>query len=288
MLEHVTSHDVAAEVKMVRSAFAGAILLVEGDNDVRFFERFTTADECILLPGRGKENVLAALEMLDNEDFNGVLAIIDADFWHILPPDYLSENLCMTDFHDIEVMIFETNALDSFLGEYGSARKIKEFLLVSGLEHIRETLYNIARPIGILRLISIKKQYNLKFDGLRWDRIINKDTLKVDVCRLIKAVVQKSGLNNQAIPVHATFNEEQRNQGTLDSRYICCGHDIIAIMSIGLRKAIGSLNSKTAEPKNIASAFRLAFDSRHLESSSLYNCVKQWEASNSEYKVFSI
>jgi len=288
MLEYVTSDDIAAEAKMVRSAFDGAILVLEGDTDVRFFERFTKAEECTLLLGRGKENVVGAIELLDNENFEGLLGIVDADFWHILPPDNLSENICVTDFHDIEVMILETKALDSFLGEYGSPNKIKHFLSASEHAHLREALYNIVQPIGILRLLSMKRDYNLKFEGLRYDRIIDKDTLKIDVCRLITAIVQMSDSNTQFALIHEEFNEGLNNEAKADFRHVCCGHDIIAVMSVGLRKSIGSLDSKTAHPTNIASALRLSYDSSDLKSSALYSCVKQWETTNSGYKVFCI
>jgi hypothetical protein len=288
MLGVVTGEDVAAEAKMVRSAFKGAILLVEGDKDVLFFERFTDSDDCILIPSRGKENLLHAIQILESERFRGAVGIVDADLWNILGQDCPSQNICITDHHDIEIMVLDSDALIHILREYGSPEKIKDFKRVHDSKDIRQALYNAVVPIGILRLISQKQELGLNFKGLKYDRIIDRDRLEVVIDKLIPTVLSMSGFPKAITEVKEKLEKESETYRNTDRRQLCCGHDVLAVLCIGLRKALGTLDSKTAHPDNLDSVLRLAYDSSSLSKTELYLCIKQWETCNPSYKVFAI
>jgi hypothetical protein len=288
MLKFVTGNDVAVEVRMSRSAFAGAIVLVEGDDDILFLERFTNTDECILLPARGKDNVLTALRLLDEEEFAGALGIVDADFWHIMPPNEEPENVCLTDYHDIEIMIIESEALVRMLNEYGSQDKIRAFMAQSGSPDIRHALYEIAFPIGVLRLVSMKRGLRLKFDGMRYDRIVSRDTLAVNIEALVNIVLQVSSCHLPGAELQTALDEECLEQIDVDRSQICCGDDLIALICIGLRKALGTQDSKVASRRYIASALRLTYDSEEFHHTGLYACIREWEAYNPAHKIVNI
>lgn len=287
MLGHVTAYDIAAEVKMVRSAFVGAILLVEGDDDILFFERFINADGCKLLPARGKENVLTAISILNKENIKGTLGIVDADFWHIMPPEEIPVRLCVTDHHDLEIMIIESQALISLLNEYGSQEKIQTFSDSFANNDIRQILYEIAFPFGILRFISASRGLRLKFTDLKYDRTVNKSNLEVNITKLVRTIHESSACNLAQDELHGIFNKVSTEQRKGDRSQLCCGDDIIAIICIGLRKVLGTLDKKIASRKIIASALRLSYDSKHLQATRLYACVRKWEEGNLPYKIFN-
>ena len=73
---------------MTRTDHQGAILLVEGKDDLRFWQTWRHSD-CDLIDGEGKPNVVGTIERLDSENFKGVLGIVDADYDHLMD-EYLS------------------------------------------------------------------------------------------------------------------------------------------------------------------------------------------------------
>jgi Protein of unknown function (DUF4435) len=52
------------------------------------------------------------LAILEQRGFQGVLAIVDADFDRLVPPTYQSLNLLLTDAHDLETMLIQSPALE--------------------------------------------------------------------------------------------------------------------------------------------------------------------------------
>ncbi len=74
----------------------------------------------------------------------------------------------------------------------------------------------------------------------------------------------------------------------VDRAQLCCGDDLIAVICIGLRRALGTRDLRVASRNNIASSLRLAYDSMDLNNTGLYACITQWEANNPPYKVFNI
>lgn len=76
---HKTGGTVAAEVKMSRMSHAGAFLLLEGKDDVRFW-RPRRHGECELVNGEGKQNVVDGIGNLDAAGFRGALGAVDDDY----------------------------------------------------------------------------------------------------------------------------------------------------------------------------------------------------------------
>ena len=99
---HQTAPDIAAEAHMIRATDRHrAILIVEGSTDARVYGRLVSETECRLIPATGKDKAISALELLENGGFNGVLTIVDADFWRLDGIDPNSPNLLLTDNHDL-------------------------------------------------------------------------------------------------------------------------------------------------------------------------------------------
>ena len=111
MKQYLTAYDTANTVRMTRTQHPGAVMMVEGDTDMRVFKRFVKETDCLLIPAANKDNAIGALEILEKDNIKGVLAIVDADFWNLdgIKPDSL--NVFLTDTHDLETMIFFTSAL---------------------------------------------------------------------------------------------------------------------------------------------------------------------------------
>ena len=106
MIETLTPEIIAVEVEMTRTAFKGAILIIEGKNDEKFYKKFIDDNSCHIVVAHGKQNVLQSVEKLNNSAFNGVIAIVDSDFWRIEGMPNMPNNVFVTDTYDSEGMIF--------------------------------------------------------------------------------------------------------------------------------------------------------------------------------------
>jgi hypothetical protein len=76
---------------------------LEGETDARAFDRFIDRAACDIEIGYGKANTLEALDLLEEEGFPGIVAVVDADFDRIRGKVYRLENLCITDLHDLDL-----------------------------------------------------------------------------------------------------------------------------------------------------------------------------------------
>lgn len=114
---------IANEIRLKRSQHEGVFLIVEGRDDRLFHEKFVDLDICNITVADGKEKVCEVIDILEKDKFPGVLGIVDSDFDRIESSDIKSPNIIFSDFHDLETMLINSNALDGVLVEYGSKKK---------------------------------------------------------------------------------------------------------------------------------------------------------------------
>lgn len=280
--EYRTPNVIANEIRMKRSSFRGAFLLVEGDVDTRLYKRFVDPSFCQVIYTNTKDDAVKVLNILESNSIPGVLCLLDADFWvlegFLLP----STNIVLTDGHDLEVMMLKSQALEKVLSEYGSESKIRDFDRAG--KDIREILLNGGTPIGYLRWCSLQNQYGLDFDEVSFRAFVDTKTLEIDVVKLIKTIIahsQKHHLNAGAIMKRV--KESIRDDH--DRWHICCGHDLVQLLSLGLCKAIGSCNTKTVEPIRLEQSLRLAYEHTDFRETSTYTQIRNWEEKNAPYRI---
>ncbi len=249
MREYLTGNRIANEVRMMRSQYQDSFLIVEGSTDKLLYNNFCDSAKCKIKVANNKDNALNALNILQNDDFKGVLAIVDADFSRLDKPIEDNPDLLFTDTHDLETMLLKSPALDKVLSEYGSEDKLSNFKNLHKKD-VSVRLVENGQSLGYLRWISLLDQLALKFEGLKFRSFVNKETLNIDMQKLIKEVKnnsQKPSLNEKEILDRI---ETLKTDGH-DLWQVCCGHDLICILSLGLCKAIGFCNTKEVESENI-------------------------------------
>jgi len=283
MKENLTPERDAGSIRLRRSIFSGTFLLVEGYTDKTFYERFVDKSKCesISYSDRNPSKfwAIAVLSILEKQNIQGILAIVDADFDHLESPSYISPNLLRTDTHDLETMLLNSPALDKVITEFGSEDKINKFS-----PDIRIAILESGKPIGYLRWISQIRGLNLKFEGITFSSFIDKITLKIDQLEFIREVKN----NSQA---HSLKNEDLQQQintkklNEHDPWQICCGHDLVEILSLGLCKAIGSAKASDVEPKSLERSLRLAYEETYFYNTQVYLYICSWETNNQPFKV---
>lgn len=273
----------ANQIRLRRSLHKGTFLLVEGSSDKTFYERFVEKSECelVVISGKpsSKQRVISVLKILEESNFQGVLAIVDVDFDRLTPPtDQKSANLLYTDSHDLETMLINSPAFDKVISEFGSQEKISEFN-----QDIRLVILESAVPIGYLRWISLGDRLNLTFEGITFSKFIDEKTLRIDELQLIDVVTKKS----QAFSLKEDLQQQlmDTKNGDRDSWQICCSHDLVEILSFGLRKTIGSNKATDVEPINLERNLRLAYETVYFQGTQLYSHIRTWENNNKPFRV---
>jgi hypothetical protein len=278
MKEYISSDSIANTIRMLRTQHSGSFLIAEGDTDSRVWKNLVDSTKCCVENAYNKDKAVEVLNILEKENFAGVLAIVDADFWILEGTVPSSPNLLLTDTHDLETMLLKSPALEKLLLEHGSEQKIKDFA-----KDIRQTLLESAKIIGYLRWASLKFNYGLKFEGLKFKKL-RDDTLILDESKLIKIVKDKSenkGLDEKKIRA----NMDSLKTDTQDMWHVCCGHDMISILSIALCKALGSCQPQKVEPNVLEQDLRLAYESSYFCKTQLYAAIQQWEKNNQPFQV---
>jgi hypothetical protein len=303
----ITGTRIAAQIRMRRDAFSGTFLIVEGSTDGKLYKNIIDAEKCEIsvasnddlekieddeencqdneedeqnLQRGAKHNVKQALEILEKENFTGVLAIVDADFSRLDGDLPNSPNLHLTDYHDLEIMLLNSPALDKVMRELGSKEKISNFG-----KDILTTLLEAGENIGYLRWTSLKFNFNLKFKKLSFSKFIDTKTLTIDISILIKVVKDHS--KKQKLPDKDIKSklETLKKYDSHDLLQVCCGHDLIRILSIALCKTWGTQNNNDVKPEKLEMNLRLAYEASYFQTTQLYKSIQEWEKNNQPYQV---
>ena len=269
---------IETEIIMMRQLHTGSFLIIEGEDDHKFWTSRIASGHCELIIGNGKPNVEGALERLDRRSFQGALGIVDDDFDSLQGRQRSSLNLIMTDAHDLECMLLRSTALERVLAEFGNRKKIQDFERIYDCT-VRDALLERGLEFGRLRWLVLRKGWNIPFSHLKPQRFMNQASWNVCINRLHAetiALILSEDITD--------LNTELESLPSADPWSLCQGHDLVSILRIGLLKVLGNL--KVSKGVNdIASMLRSAFDDQELQSSHLGTAIHCWEKANQPYRV---
>ncbi|MBN3899308.1 MAG: DUF4435 domain-containing protein [Nostoc sp. NOS(2021)] len=283
MKDFLTVDRVANQIRLRRSTYTGNFLLVEGSSDTNFYKRFVDQLVCELVETSGKpsskQRAIDILQILEKSNFQGVLAIVDADFDRLETLLYTSPNLLRTDSHDLETMLINSPAFNKVLSEFGSEEKIGKFN-----RDVRLVLLENGMSIGYLLWISKCDGLNLTFEGIIFSKFIDEQTLQIDEVKLIQEVKNKSqAFSLKDEDLRQQLNSQKSNNH--DPWQICCGHNLVEILSFSLRRVLGSNKAADVEPNSLERSLRLAYEEIYFRQTQLYLDIRIWESNNQPFRV---
>lgn len=286
MKKYINGDFIANEIRMIRRRkLKCCYLIVEGESDFKLFKRFIKENNCEVKFVNGKENVIQAIDSLNKTKTEGVLGIVDSDFDKIIDKIKLNtHNLLTTDTHDIETMIIKSKALEDFLDEYTNKIKFDKFINEKK-NNFRNILLTLGTVIGMVRYISIKEEFNLKFDGIEYNRFINYVNFSINEEDLIKEVI------NNTENCRVTCEEIKTKLETLESKsmdfwQISCGHDLTQLISISFNNTLRGYKDNELGSNEVERILRLAYQYRYFINTELHASIKQWEVKNRPYEIF--
>jgi len=269
--------QIATVVQLKRDASGRASAVVEAGPDFRFYHRFLNTKNCDLTFAQSKDHVLEVIDILENEGLTGIVGLVDRDFDALNSVPVPSQNVIVTDCHDLESLIIRSPAFEKILNELGSLDKRANFEKKVG--DVLNALLRAGARIGCLRLHSLRNNLGLDFKNLTFSRFVDADVLVVDAEKLLEEVKNKSGkpgLGSTEI-IEAVFKLED---ASLDPWEVCNGHDLVAILALALRKTFGSKRTKTLTIEDTDTLLRTAYELASFRSTRIYKSLKDWERRN--------
>ena len=275
-----TPGTLIAEIKMGRMSHDGAFLLVEGNDDVRFWTPTARRHaDCKLVDGEGKQNVIGGIQKLDDANFAGVLGIVDSDYDPLNGIDIGSDNLLLTDAHDLECLLCRSSALDKVLAEYGNRSKIERFEDETGTD-VRTGLLERALVFGRLRWAAARSHPMIDLGGFRVPQFVDEYTWIAASEELLCAKLP--GSPDDSLELKRRVDELP----AADPWYVVHGHDMVEILRTGLRRTLGDIRPNVGV-KDIGRMLRAAMTPDDLQSTKLWTSMRAWEAANHPYMVLA-
>ncbi|MCY4234108.1 MAG: DUF4435 domain-containing protein [Bacteroidetes bacterium] len=225
--------EIVNEIRLQRQSFDGSLLIVEGRDDRLSFQKFVDQEKCEIIVANGKGNVIDVVVKLRVQLCDGVVGVVDADFDHIENTLPLIENIIVLETVDLEALLIRSPALESLLSECGQMKKIAQ-----AEKDIRSVLIEAAVWIGCLRLFSHRGGGQLKFQGLKFRKFIDRQSLKIDIQALVHKVLNRSvGPRMPPIP-EVVANLKTLRDTIIDDWLVCLGKDMVEVLTVALRRKI--------------------------------------------------
>jgi hypothetical protein len=279
--------NIANSIQMKRSQNpTRTYLLVEGTDDKAFFGRYADPAACNIVVAHGRPKVEGVVLELDRRGFRGALGIVDADFEVLEQREPPSPNVLVTDHHDVECMLLASPALDHLLREMGEEERVASFQNEQG-RVVVDYLLSIGQTIGYLRWASARHQWSLKFEGLSFKAFVREKDFGFERRSLLEEVRRHQGGRTEPIPSVAEMEAsiEALSAPAHSAWYVCCGHDLVDLLSIGLRRVLGKNNEADVRKERLEQQLRLAYEQSYFLRTTLHERIITWEQRNPPFRV---
>jgi hypothetical protein len=279
--QELNKHTIANDIRLNRQQHQGSFLVVEGHNDARLLKKFIDAS-CQLIVAFGYDGVSGAIGLLEAEDFKGIAGVVDADFSNIRNVARGGRNLIVTEFHDLDCILFLSSALSSVLPEVAKEDRIKALEAKRAIK-FASIILKEAAPVGALRLVSEVGGLDLDFN-VQFSFVPLGNDVETNIERLVEVILSRSSKNhlNKRELVDSIGKALSENH---DLKQLCCGPDLLELWSKSLKKAIGNINSTRAEPDILRSCLRMAFSRIDFEATTIFHQMLTWQNRNPNYKI---
>jgi hypothetical protein len=281
---------IANSIRMKRPQYpTRTFLLVEGQDDKAFFGRYTDSDSCSITVAHGRPKVVEVILELDRSGFQGALGIVDADFEVLERRTPPSPNILVTDHHDVECMMLASPALKHLLRELGAEELISSFQAEKGSELVSHLL-SIGKVVGYLRWASARHQWKLKFEGLSFKAFVREKDFSFELRQLLEEVRKHQGGRAGPVPsvLDLEASIEEIKDPAHDAWHVCCGHDLVELLSIGLRRVLGKNNEGDVRVERLEQLLRLAYEEGYFSRTTLFVSIQAWERRNPPFKVLPV
>lgn len=279
------AHRVAARQN---KTFTGCHVYVEGGSDCKFWKNHLVSKNVQIRACKGWKNVVTAV-INGCEDGALCIGIIDKDFRELLEyEDMLSDNIFLTDDHDLEMMLLKTSAARRVINSYDSSDHIDKFEHSNG--NIIQFAVGITDKIGCIKLAAMKNKLKILFKIFKEDGTFkmpnyekcmtpNNYLIRSDL-QLVNYVIDWSKSHGERLTLSndEIFSSMQQEQNARHNSWqLSNGHDVCYILSYILSKLIPKTKKDSERFEDL---LRTAVSKEELYNSQLFHHLRKWEDSN--------
>ena len=272
----------AASAMIMRNQYSNQFgiqyyLIVEGESDEHFFENLVDCQKCKVINLEGKDNVKNFIAERNRRNEKGYLGIVDADFEHITKYEPKVDNVVLTDYHDMEMMIFSSGP--NMRRIYS---ELSENILINNYEKTNkkvflESVLDASYEIGLFKMIMNRPKYRVNAE-IPYELV--NDKFEVDMEQLIKRSIMR---HHSLYEVQTEIEAERKKKHNMYQ--VCCGHDVAEI----LRRSFVSTeegglgygkNNDRLNKNRIEELLRVIYELKHFMTTKLYASILEWEKKN--------
>ncbi|MBU3008359.1 DUF4435 domain-containing protein [Cobetia amphilecti] len=283
MREFLNEDDKIVEIRMLFShdLYADScMIVVEGNADIKLFRKIFDIYRVKLEPMDGKKPLMRVMNAISQEFPNKIIGICDADFDRLFNNhlDYQGYSVYATDWHDAEIMMLNSEAMNSFIDEYSK----QEYWQAARNDLYCEVI-SCAYNIGVLRYVNEMFCLNINFRGLRFSDFIDVEGLhiRIDIIGLIDILEDRSNacINNVGEFLYYYYEAFDRGISPL---HVCCGHDVTNIIAMVYSQR-SVCNERNMSIKNVEQSLRLSYERRYFQNTELFNDIRYFLDGNIIY-----
>lgn len=285
MIADITPERIANSI-MQDNSYKGYFFIVEGIKDTKIYGKFINTTNVKIKEAFGNEKVKAVIELLTKHGFVNKLGIIDSDFLKITGPLHSMDDIFLTDYHDIEVSMIKSKALEVILNIFCTKEKVEAYEKVIG-KSIIEKLYELAIPIAHLKLANKLYDLGLVFkpaspegNQIKYKNFICESEFKYKGDEiLIETLINYSRTKKPELKQKEEITQRHSEVGsqTYDLNQLINGHDLAHILVILIKKILKSKNPMINDFNNIEDSLALAYSFDDFKKTELCDAIRKFE-----------
>ncbi|CQJ17718.1 Uncharacterised protein [Yersinia enterocolitica] len=253
-----------------------AFFIVEGESDVGFFKGMFLGKELHFdSPCCGKPEVIKAVYKLRGYNHDNVYGICDSDFDFISGKirEYENKGLIFTDYHDVEMMLVNSNSFDKFYHEFTRLEVFRHHEMSS--DDVKNNIFDAAYKIGLLKWINYDFGLSLNFKGMRYADFIEVESFNIsfNFNNLLHSVIGRSKNFTSALSVEEIERKYREYEGrNAEKLHICNGHDFSNILALVYKQELSK--DRNMNQDRVESHLRMGYPKEIFYNTDLYNNMK--------------
>jgi len=277
--KHMDEYDIAQEVRLERKVHKASFLLLEGDTDIKRFNRFISEVECSIVNCYGRRKAIAATKILYDEGFLGVLSVIDADFDRITGKLEQHEGLIYSEAHDLDLDWARPEVVARYL-EVGEKTKCA---LHGPPEEVIAKILAGLKPVSVARLLNHLKYITYKLSDVDVSVCFANFSVDIDgyVASIFRDRPQVSAGTKGTLKLQIT----RATAKEYDLYQLTNGHDFHCALGACLRDDLGSRRDVHTWGNEVETHLRLALDESEFRRLSVYQAISKWVSENRPFNI---
>ena len=287
-----TANEIVTHFLMTRIVDKSkTFVIVEGKTDRALWREYMMEKDCIFDYAEGKNTIIDALKSYMLHELQGIVGIVDLDYWLICQSDELgTENLLYDDCcPDMELILLSSPALKKVLRNTFHDYEVENIHRFA--EKLKKEALRLAIEFGYFRLLNHNQDYGLGLNEIPFDQVIDNDTLEFDREWGAKRLAEdKREISSEELLQEV---DELREKYPPDNIQLCRGKDVISIMAYILPTLFKSEFGEDLSPstkmafheKELSKNLRMAYEFGYFKETSLFSCIRKWESNNVPFRI---